>query len=343
MTWLVIVILAVLVVALYPIARDFFRQRRRTQPAYIEGLQAMLDGKPDLALRLLKEAVEADTDNIDAYIRLGDIFIARGDIERGLRVHENLALRRNLKPADERRVHAALARDYLKTDRKVRAIAMLEELARADRADWDCRERLVELYIDTASWDKCDELLREFRRRPELRGRAARLLVRLGRARAASEPDAARSAFEEALRLDPGSVEARLALGDHQLEHGDTEAAIRTWTEVISAAPERNRLVRGRLERAYFDAGRFEEVSQLYERLLRRVPDDIGLAVALADIYRKKGDSAAAGRLLERFAGKESLLPGVMLALTALEAGDASRARNLLESALERLRANPKG
>lgn len=336
MTWLVVIILAVLVVALYPVVRDFLRQRRRTQPAYVEGLQHALDNRPDAAVKSLKEAVEADTENIDAYIRLGDIFMARGDVERALRIHENLALRRNLKPPDERKVYAALARDYLRTERRVKAIAMLEELARVDKADWEARERLAELYIDTASWDKADELLKEFRRNSALRGRAARLLVRLGRARVA-DPDAARSAFEDALRLDPGSVEARLALGDHQLNHGDTEAAIRTWSEVINAAPERNGLVRDRLERAYFDIGRYEDVAQLYERLLRRVPDDTGLAVALAGIYRKKGDLAAAIRLLERLGDKETV-PGLVLALAHLEQGDANRARALLETALARLR-----
>lgn len=337
MTWLVIVILAVLVVALYPVVRDFLRQRRRSQPAYVEGLQAMLDARPDAALKSLKEAVETDTDNVDAYIRLGDIYMAKGDTERALRLHENLGLRRNLEPRDQKKVYAALARDYIKTDRRVKAIAMYEELARVDKHDWACREKLIELYVDTASWDKCDELLKEFRRRPELRARAARLLVRLGRARA-GEPAAARAAFEDALRSDPESVEARLALGDHQLAEGDTEAAIKTWTEVINAAPERNGLVRERLERAYFDVGRFEDVTQLYERLLRRVPSDTGLAVALAGIYRKKGDLAGAIRLLEPLTKGDEPVPGLVLAQCYLEQGDTQRARALLEGALGRLR-----
>jgi lipopolysaccharide biosynthesis regulator YciM len=336
-TWLVVIILAVLVVALYPVVRDFLRQRRRTQPAYVEGLQHALDNRPDAAIKSLKEAVEADTENVDAYIRLGDIFMSRGDVERALRIHENLALRRNLKPPDERKVYAALARDYLRTERRVKAIAMLEELARVDKSDWEARERLAELYVDTASWEKADELLKEFRRNPALRARAARLLVRLGRARVANDAAAAQAAFEEALRLDPQSVEARLALGDHQLNQGDTDAAIRTWSEVINAAPERNGLVRDRLERAYFDIGRYEDVTQLYERLLRRVPDDTGLAVALAGIYRKKGDLAAAIRLLEKLGDSETV-PGLVLALAHLEQGDANRARALLESALARLR-----
>lgn len=339
MTWLVLVVLAVLAVALYPIIRDFLRQRRHSQPAYVEGLQLLLDGRPDAALKALKEAVEADTDNVDAYIRLGDIYFARGDTERGLRLHESLALRRNLKPEDERRVFSALARDYLRIGRRVKALAMLEELARVDRNDWECREQLAELYVETASWDKCEAILREFRRHPQHHARAARLLLKIGRART-GEPSAARAALEEALRLDPSLVEARIALGDLELESGNTEAAIRTWTKVIEAAPERNAAVRSRLERAYFDSGRYEDIITLYEQLLRRLPNNTDIAVTLAGIYRKKGELATAARLLEPLAGSRDPLPILMLALVRTEQNDP-RARNLLEAAIAQLQSAP--
>lgn len=339
MTWLVIVVLAVLAVALYPVVRDFLRQRRQAVPDYVEGLRLMIDGRIDEAIARLKDAVNSDTDNVDAYIRLGDLFMQKGDVERALRIHENLALRRNLAPADERRVYQTLVRDYTRTDRKVKAIAILEELVHMDKQDMASRERLLELYVETGAWEKAEGLLREIGRNPAQRQTAARLYTLFGRARAKLEPDQARVWLEEAIKLDPRHLEARVALGDLQLAQGDSEGAIRTWGEVVSIAPEQNRLVRDRLERAYYEAGRFEDVARLYEQLLRRVPDDAGLAVALAEIYQKKEDLPAALRLLERSGGAQDANVLARLALAALyiDKGDVARARRILGEVIAKL------
>ena len=339
MTWLVIVVLAVLVVALYPVVRDFLRQRRQTVPDYVDGLRLALDGRNDEAILRLKEAVNHDSDNIDAYIRLGDLFMQKGDVERALRLHENLALRRNLSPQDEKKVYQTLARDYVRTDRKVKAIAILEELVHLDKADIEGRERLLELYIETGAWEKSEVLLKELGRNPAQRVAAARLYTAFGRSYARVKPDEARAWFESALRLDSKALDARVSLGDMQLADGDTEAAIKTWNEVVNVAPEKNALVRERLERAYFEAGRFEDVTRLYEQLLRKVPEDAGLAVALAEIYQKKEDLPAAIRLLERCCSKPDgdMLARLALAALYFDKGETARGRQALADVMARL------
>jgi lipopolysaccharide biosynthesis regulator YciM len=345
MNWLIVVILAVLVVALYPVVRDFLRKRRSAVPAYVEGLRAALDGRPADAIARFREAVGTDTDNVDAYIRLGDLFMQQGETERAIKIHENLALRRNLDKRDEKKVLQALVRDYMKADRKVKAISILEELVHLDKTDARGAEHLAELYIETGAWDKCEELLKELARNQANRQRAARLYTEYGRAYPKNNPGAALAAFETALKLDPGSTPARLYLGDHQLNQGDTSAAIRTWSEILDLTPEKNGLVRSRLERAYFDAGKFEDITTLYEKLLRKVPDDAGLVVALAEIHQKKEDLPAAIRLLERFAGrqKDDVFSRVALAAMYLDKDETAQARSALVEVLAALQSEPAG
>jgi lipopolysaccharide biosynthesis regulator YciM len=345
MNWLLLVILAVLVVALYPVVRDFLRRRRTTVPAYVEGLQAALDGRTADAIARLREAVGIDSDNVDAYVRLGDLFMQQGEVERAIKVHENLSLRRNLDKRDEKKVLQALVRDYLKADRKVKATSLLEELVHLDKTDVESAVKLVELYIETGAWDKSDAQLKEMSRNPAHRQRAARLYAEYGRAYPSNNPGAALAAYETALKLDPGSIAARLHMGDHQLNQGDIDAAIRTWNDVLELAPEKNALVRDRLERAYFDAGKFEDITTLYEKVLRKVPDDSGLVVALAEIHQKKEDLPAAIRLLERFAVRKrgDVLPRVALATMYLDRNETGRARAVLAEVLSALQAEPAG
>ncbi|MCX6843662.1 MAG: tetratricopeptide repeat protein [candidate division WOR-3 bacterium] len=345
MSWLIVVILAVLVVAVYPIVRDFLRKRRTAVPAYVEGLQAALDGRPADAIARFREAVGIDTDNVDAYIRLGDLFMQQGETERAIKIHENLALRRNLDKRDEKKVLQALVRDYMKADRKVKAISILEELVHLDKTDAQSAEHLAELYIETGAWDKCEELLKELARNHAHRQRAARLYTEYGRAYPKNNPGAALAAFETALKLDPGSIPARLYMGDHQLSQGDTNAAISVWNDILELAPDKNALVRERLERAYFDAGKFEDITTLYEKLLRKVPDDAGLVVALAEIHQKKDDLPAAIRLLERFAGrqKDNVFSRVALAAMYLEKDEVAHARAVIGEVLAVLQSEPAG
>lgn len=341
MAVLIVVIIILLVVALYPAVRDLLRRRATTAPAYVEGLQLLLDGKPAEALSRLKEAVSADPNNIDAYIRLGNVLIEQGETERGIKVHENLALRRNLSPTDEQRLLRALAADYLATDRKLKAISTLEELTRLDRHDKRAVEQLVRLYLETASWERCESLARELGRNPVDRPWAARLLAELGRACSESHPKAAQEYFNEALRLDRSSIAARLYLGDHQMSGRDIEAATRTWNEILELEPGKNYLVRPRLEAAYYETGRYNEITQVYEQLLRKVPDDEGLAVALAEIYWKREELPRAVRLLERFTKtRTEPAAGITLAALLLKQGEDGRAGRLLEEVMARLKAD---
>ena len=338
MTILAIIIIALAVVALYPVLHDYLKKRRSASPAYVEGLRFLLDGKPDKAIPKLKEAVQADPENVDAYVRLGSVFMEQGDTERGLKVHENLGLRRNLGPEDARRVYRALARDYLKTDRKLKAIGTLEELARIDRHDSTTLETLFRLYVETESWSKCEEFLKELKKNTRDRKWLARLWARYGHARAGDAPETARSYLDEAMRTDPSSVEARLYLGDLHLAGGRTDEAIRAWQEVLSLDPARNARVRRRLERAFYEQGRYDDIVSAYEDLLRKRPDDEGLAVALARIYQKKQETPRAVPLLERFVKPDAGLAGqITLASLCLDQGDSTRARRLLDGILDRL------
>ena len=63
---------------------------------YIKALNALIEGNMDEAIRLFYNSVRQNTENIDAYIRLGDIFRQQGKVEKAIKVHRELLVRRNL-------------------------------------------------------------------------------------------------------------------------------------------------------------------------------------------------------------------------------------------------------
>jgi len=332
----IVIILALAVVALYPLVREFLQRRRTTVPAYVEGLRMVADGLDREAIPHLKDAVKSDPDNIDAWVRLGDAYIRIGEVDRGVKVHENLGLRRNLRPDDERRVLVALARDYERTDRKLKAIATLEELARGRNRD--AAEQLLRLYLATGSHDKCRTLIDELKRGERDQHWLAGLVAEYAKGIVERDPEAARAAFQECLRLDPGTVKGRVYFGDFLIERGEPDEALQRWQEVLETAPRSNALVRSRLERALYELGRYDEVIYSYERLLRKVPDDIGLAVALALIHRKKGNYEEAVELLARTCNeKRNELCNATMAALELDRGRTEAAARVIDELVDQL------
>src|SRR5436309_3519735 len=60
---------------------------------YKRAITCLIRGDQDGALRYLKDTVRQDTDNVEAYIWLGDLLRTRGEAERALAIHRELSVR----------------------------------------------------------------------------------------------------------------------------------------------------------------------------------------------------------------------------------------------------------
>ena len=88
----------------------------RTLPrGYFKGLNLLLNDQPDKAIDAFIEIVKLDPETADMHFALGNLFRRRGEIERAIRVHQNLLAR--ARPAARRASAQAqyeLGMDYLK-------------------------------------------------------------------------------------------------------------------------------------------------------------------------------------------------------------------------------------
>lgn len=67
------------------------------------------------------------------------------------------------------------------------------------------------------------------------------------------------------------------------------EKACEEWIRYLQEHEERSDLVLARLERAYFEMGRFGDLLQVYEDLAAGRSANLHVAVALADMHRRRG------------------------------------------------------
>jgi lipopolysaccharide biosynthesis regulator YciM len=107
----------------------------RTLPrAYFKGLNFLLNDQPDKAIDAFIDIVKLDPETADMHFALGNLFRRRGEIERAIRVHQNLLARPDL-PLEQRPGQYELGMDYLKAGLLDRAEetfnGLVDELRRA--------------------------------------------------------------------------------------------------------------------------------------------------------------------------------------------------------------------
>jgi lipopolysaccharide biosynthesis regulator YciM len=332
--WNVLALLLLVILAgiAYLIYREYRRSRSRRVPAYTAALMDLLDGRKDEAYEKLKETVSIDSENVDAYLRLADLLMERGDVPRATRLFQMLAVRRNLATSDEKKVLLALAREHMRQQRTNKAISVLEQVTELDPRDTTSQEMLLMVYVEQKRWDDVKTVLKDLLKAQKDKHRAALYCTEIGARIHATEPETAAGYFEQALQLDPGAVPALLYAGDVEYGKGNLNQAVAKWQQALKAYPELSFMVRERLEKAYYEAGRYEELVKVYDELIAQLPQDTGLSVALARIHAKKGDVERARTILARLpaTAQDETAVRLLQADLRLNQGNIEETRNQL-------------
>lgn len=264
---------------------------------YIAGLVAMLDGDDRLAFSKFREVVSVDSDNIDAYLRIGEILGRHGKRERALQVHQDLTMRHDLTKEQKMAVYRALTSDYLEMGDMGAAVKSLKVHQAVDPNDTWGMATLLELQEREEDWEGASTTMEKI-----LKGRGemsrkplARFRAKMGDHLAADgQLHQARLMYKEAISLDERCAEAYLAIGDTYLTDGRVDDAVGAWKKMVSRTPENCAAALERLEKALFDMGRFGEIEDVCRLALKIDPANLEARMRLAAYFAKKSDFDAA-------------------------------------------------
>ncbi len=272
--------------------------RRKVSPQpYIEALKALLEGREQVAFQKLREVARMDPDNVDAYLKLGDLFRKNKRYDRALQIHRELTLRPYLSRDQKNEILRSLAEDYSASGNHQKAISALEELYKTSDRNEGIASRLLAEYEDLEKWEEAFELRKRVfgPKDHHNRGMLALYKVLWGKARAEKgELHKARVAYKEALNYDETCVPAYLYLGDAYYHDRRLQEAVEYWKKLLELVPDAGYLVYSKLERALFELGEYSDVSEVYENILSRNPGNTFALLSLARIDEKKGMTRSA-------------------------------------------------
>src|SRR6478672_11949795 len=241
--------------------KQLVSESRALPMSYFRGLNFLINQQPDKAIEAFIEVVKVDPQTVELHFALGNLFRRRGEVERAIRMHQNLVERPDLQQEQKLVALFELAQDYLKAgllDRAEELFLKLDGTVHAEPA----LKFLLEIYQQEKDWQKAIDI-------------ASRLEVVTGRSHQKeianfycelassdmmhSRPEAARPHLDSALAHHRLCARANVLLGDLELAAGSPEEAIEAWKRIESQNPAFLSLVAARIYSAYQKLGRMEE------------------------------------------------------------------------------------
>ena len=281
----------------YWLRRGQEREERPDPSVYINGLRAILRGQDEQAYAYLKQTIAADTNNVDAFIQLGNLLRRLNKPDQALKIHRDLTYRGNLSAEEKKEILLALYYDYKALDNEVTGIKAINEIIELYPDDIPSLKMLLRWLEKTGEWKEAGQIRRHLDKLENVDSGRRLALYKVFEGYALGDKGdrhRARLFYKEALHIDKTCLAACLSLGDSYFDEKRLEDAIRYWMRIIELRPEAGHVVFERLKKGYFETGQYGQYADTLTKLLQACPEHLTARLELAYFLEKKGERSAA-------------------------------------------------
>lgn len=208
--------------------------------AYYRGLNYLVNEQPDKAIDVFVSMLEVNSETVEMHLALGSLFRRRGEVDRAIRIHQNLIARSTLSADQRSQALLALGNDYMKAGLLDRAEGLFEELVEGKRLLRPALTNLKTIYQHEKDWKKSLEVSR----RLDLLGEKgegedqAHFLCQLAELAIEDGDQAAADKYlGEALEVAPFALRPRLIKAQTFEKRGACEEAIAMFKQIAEQHP----------------------------------------------------------------------------------------------------------
>lgn len=277
----------------------------QTPPSqYYLGLNFLLDGEQESALKAFSEALAVNAETFETHITFGSLLRKRGEVDNAIKIHQSLLSRTKLPDAQKNQAHLELAKDFIAAGLLDRAEQLLKDLIELSvEHQADAKVLLLEVFEASRDWAQA-RILAESQLKsmlaesatPASKAKADKIRARLGNycCEAAEDQEAkkawasAREEAAEGLRWDDTSIWPHLIMARVDVEEGAWKQAFDRLLSAASVAPSRLPEFITPLREACDSLACRGRLAPLLSDLLRQ-RDDPELRALLAEEYLAEG------------------------------------------------------
>ena len=325
--------------------RHVVRESRALPMSYFKGLNFLLNEQPDKAIEAFNEVVRVKPETVELHFAIGSLFRRQGEIDRAIRLHQNLLERPDLSADKRLTALYEIGQDYQRAgllDRAEEAYLKLEGTTYEHQA----HDRLLQIYEQEKDWLKAIAVTKKIEALTKVPyfKEIAHYYCELGSAEMLqSKFDTAQEFLDRALAEYKACVRATLLAGDLAVAKGQYADAIASWQRIESQNPAYLGLAAEKLRDAYVRLEQPEQGLRLLSGYQSQYPNVELLGVVFRLTLDTQGADAAAALIREEMrrnptlTGLDRLLEAEMIGAPEAQRRDMEMVKGLVHQHTKRL------
>lgn len=277
---------------------------------YIQGFNYLLNEQPDKAIEALINVLDTDHETVETHLVLGALFRRRGEVDRAIRIHQNIIARPNLDQQQRNQALLELGTDYLKAGVLDRAENIFNKMLDIQSKNPKVYKQLREIFEQEKEWQKAIEMTQQIIRLGDKQQSTvlAQYYCELAALKIPDNREQVQQYLKNAISADKTCVRAHIMMGDNHVAEKNIRQAIKSYLRVL-------------------------DINRSFAPLIFN---------KLAYVYNAENDPERFIRFLEKQGSEQKAANRLALLQAYQDAGDKNEVRALLESELTRKDASPK-
>ncbi|NOX52750.1 MAG: hypothetical protein GXP16_19770 [Gammaproteobacteria bacterium] len=319
------------------------RERPRPQSVvikdYYQGLNFLLGERPELGVDRFIEVMAVTDETIDVHLALASVVRRRGEVDKAIRIHQNLMANPVLSSANKQLVEFELARDYHVAGLLGRAEGLLVEIvARRDAQQTPAVELLLDLYEQEKEWQKAIDVSKRLTKTSQsIRQRVCHLHCELADNHLSNDSvDEAKKHIRKAFELDNSQPRGHWLAARADSEQKKYRRVVRHLARATELQPALLAEFLPLLRNAYENLEADAEYERYLSQAVQRHPEPRVLK-SLVEFRRKNGMPWSNAQLLEgvQVAPSQRHIPMLLEMVQCGQGDDVDRAIQQLQEIVQ--------
>ncbi len=216
-------------------------QHNKLTHNYLTGLNFLLNEQPDKAVDLFIKMLQVDSETVETHLALGSLFRRRGEVDKAIRIHQNLIARPNL--SQRHRMHSLfeLGTDYMRAGVLDRAESLFLELVKLNYYVPESLRNLLQIYEKEGDYEKAIDIAHKYQLfcSTPMTFTISHYYCELAeQALKNNQPDICQRYIKQALAIESRSVRAQILQGQQMMVQKEYQQAIRCFMKISHRMPE---------------------------------------------------------------------------------------------------------
>jgi lipopolysaccharide assembly protein B len=281
-----------------PWRKDFMGRKNSLPRDYLIGLNFLINEETDKAVDVFIRMLEVDSETVETHLALGKLFRRRGEVERAIRIHQNLIARPQLDKVIREQALYELGQDYLSAGMLDRAEKIFNELLSIKEQHLPALRALLDIYQQEKSWQNAIQTAQklETAANKNLQDVVAHYYCELAEnALQDKQYELAEKYLDRAIDADRQCVRASLIQAKMYMDRNDLKSALRSLKYIKAQNPDYLSEAIELLAQCYEQLNEGKGLVTYLKKLLLEYPR-LPVVLILADRIRKwRGDKVAGG------------------------------------------------